>query len=492
MTEKKDVEMTSVTESEETAAPAAKVTKKKRNWLSWGLVTAGLIVGAVLTAAIAALLVSIFDHTQEAAAPYRQIVELNEQSYDPAEWGKSFPQEYEGWKKTAEQKDGDRVPYHADGDPREYTTPSNLVKDPRLVTMWKGYAFSVEYNEPRGHAYMLIDQQQTRRVTQFKQPGTCLNCHASTVEIYDKLGNGDRNAGFAAMGKIPYTEVSKLAQHPVGCIDCHDPKSMALRITRPAFVEGIKNYKASQGIKDYDVNKQATVQEMRTYVCAQCHVEYFFKGEDKTLTFPWNNGLTVQDAQKYFDDANYTDFTHKLTGAKVLKAQHPEFETYSQGVHAQSGVTCADCHMPYKRDGAQKYTDHQIKSPMWDDKQINATCLSCHHQTEQEMKDRVAKIQNRYADARNTSFNALDDLIKDLEKAVAAGGTPEETLNKARAYQRRAQYAMDYVTSENSKGFHAPQYTVSVLNQVTDDARKGQMVLKGIEFKEENPPKYPN
>lgn len=61
---------------------------------------------------------------------------------------------------------------------------------------------------------------------------------------------------------------------------------MQLRITRPAFIEGIRAYKASQGVKDYDVNRDATRQEMRAYVCAQCHVTYYFRGPEKRLTFP--------------------------------------------------------------------------------------------------------------------------------------------------------------------------------------------------------------
>jgi nitrite reductase (cytochrome c-552) len=111
-----------------------------------------------------------------------------------------------------------------------------------------------------------------------KQPGTCINCHASMYVAYKKLGNGDLIKGFEAINKMPYDEARKNVDHPVACIDCHDPKTMQLRVTRPGFMEGMKALKASQGVKDYDVNRDATRQEMRAFVCGQCHVEYYFKG----------------------------------------------------------------------------------------------------------------------------------------------------------------------------------------------------------------------
>jgi nitrite reductase (cytochrome c-552) len=148
------------------------------------------------------------------------------------------------------------------------------------------------------------------------------------------------------MNQMPYFEARKLVRHPIACIDCHDPSSMQLRVTRPGFIEGIRAFKATQGIQNYDVNKQATRHEMRAYVCGQCHVEYYFKGQEKRLVYPWGKGLKVEEILAYYDEAKFKDWTHADTGAPVLKAQHPEFEMWNQGIHARSGVTCADCHMP--------------------------------------------------------------------------------------------------------------------------------------------------
>jgi formate-dependent nitrite reductase cytochrome c552 subunit len=119
----------------------------------------------------------------------------------------------------------------------------------------------------------------------------------------------------------------------------------------------------------YDPNVDASRQEMRSFVCGQCHVEYYC-GPKTTLFYPWNNGLKVEQIERYYDaykfpdGHDFYDWTHEETGAGVLKAQHPEFETWSQGIHARSGVACADCPMPYKREGAMKVSDHWVRSPL--------------------------------------------------------------------------------------------------------------------------------
>ncbi|EPH03454.1 hypothetical protein HMPREF1531_01515 [Propionibacterium sp. oral taxon 192 str. F0372] len=442
-----------------------------------------LVAVAVASVALTWLLTTIFDHKQESKAPFTQVTELNDTTYDPAVWGQNFPIQYEGYKATIKDTDGDFIKVEpTTEDPREYHTLSRIDMETRAQHMWRGYAFAVDYTEPRGHEWALLDQMYTKRTDeQFKQPGTCLNCHASMPEVYDKLGNGDRKAGFDAMNKLSYREAVQHASSSIACIDCHDPKTMELTITRPAFMEGIKRAKAAEGIQDFDVNRDATNQEMRSYVCAQCHVEYYFAGEGKTLTFPWKNGLTVYDAMAYYDEVGWTDFEHAESKAPVLKAQHPDFETWSQSIHAQNGVTCADCHMAYNREGAAKTSNHQIMSPMASEEAINSSCLTCHHSTATEMKERVAGIQGRWQDTLNVSFTALDALINDITKAEADKTATPEQLTAARDYQRKAQFVIDYSFSENGRGFHAPAYSISILNQATDWARSGQLVLRGVD-----------
>lgn len=275
---------------------------------------------------------------------------------------------------------------------------------------------------------------------------------------------------------MPFAEARKLVEHPVACIDCHDSQTMALRITRPAFMEGIANYKASQGIANYDVNRDATRQEMRSYVCAQCHVEYYFKGPEKRLTFPWHKGLKVEEIYDYYQEVGHVDWVHADTGARALKAQHPEFEMWSQGIHARSGVACADCHMPFKRVGATKISDHHVRSPLLN---LNHACQTCHKWPEAELKARVETIQDRTYKLRHEALDALMDLINDI-KAARAGGlaTNAPALLQAQEFQRKAQWYLDFVEAENSMGFHAPQESARVLAESINFARQGQLALR--------------
>ncbi len=448
------------------------------------LLLMAVAASAVVTLVATALLVNIFERKQEARNPFFRVVALTDDTVDPAIWGKNFPLQYDAYRRTAEQQrtrygGSEALPHMpTPADPRAVVARSKLESDPRLITMWAGYPFAVDFRERRGHAYMLEDQRYTRRVTEFQQPGTCLNCHASTYALMKQLGNGDIFKGFEAINHTPYNEITKQAKHPVACIDCHDSQTMQLRITRPAFLEGIKAYRASQGAPNFDPNKDATAQEMRSYVCGQCHVEYYFQGAEKRLTFPWGQGLKVDDELAYEDQVKQVDWTHAITGAPMLKAQHPEFETYNQGVHARSGVACADCHMPYMREGGLKISDHQVRSPLLN---INRACQGCHHFSEDEMKARVETIQDRFVHARDVSFDALIELIEDIRTA-RSNGTPEERIAEALKAQRTASFFIDYVSAENSTGFHAPAESLRVLNDATDTIRRGQLALHGIQL----------
>jgi nitrite reductase (cytochrome c-552) len=284
-------------------------------------------------------------------------------------------------------------------------------------------------------------------------------------------------AGFDAINAMPYVDATQLASHPVACIDCHDPDTMDLRITRPALIEGLAELKASQGVADYDVNRDATNQEMRSFVCAQCHVEYYFAGEGKTLTFPWAKGTDIDDVYQYYTEIGFTDFSHALTEAPIVKAQHPEFEAWSAGVHAANGVTCADCHMNYQRQGAEKVSNHTVTTPMDD---VNGTCGVCHTASEQVMRDQVTTIQNRYLVSRDRALDAVTQLIAAIELAKT-DGTPAGQIEAALQYQRQANFYADYGYSENSYGFHAPDYFQRIFAQAIDAARQGQLVLVGVD-----------
>jgi len=444
------------------------------------LVILAALVAAAGAVAATALLVNISERKQEARNPFYRVVELDDTIEDPAIWGKNFPLHYDDYQRTVDQvrtKYGGseavpRTPTQAD--PRSVVAQSRIEEDPRLKTMWAGYAFAVDFREERGHAYMLDDQTYTERQHVVKQPGTCMHCHGSVYLPYKKLGEGDLIKGFEKMNQMPYTEARKLVEHPVTCIDCHDPKTMALRVTRPGFIEGMRELKAGKGVPNYDVNTMATRQEMRSYVCGQCHVEYYFKGKEKRLTYPWAKGLNVDDIMAYYEENGHKDWVHAETGAPVLKAQHPEFEMYNQGIHARSGVACADCHMAYKREGAMKISDHHVRSPLLN---VNRACQTCHKWSEEELKGRVETIQARNQKLRGTAMDALVDLIHDLKARKDTGATDAE-LAEARGFQRKAQFYLDFVEAENSSGFHAPQEAARILGDSINFSRLGQNALR--------------
>ena len=470
---------------EKTTTPREPTQPSRRRSLF--LFVATVIAAGVIAAGAMALLVNIMQRKQEAKNPFYRVVELSDEVEDASVWGKNFPLQHDDYRRTVDQvrtrfggsEAVPRTPSAAD--PRSIIAQSRLEEDPRLKTMWAGYAFARDFREDRGHAFMLADQTYTDRQS-VPQPGTCLHCHASVYVPYKKLGGGDLVAGFEKMNQMPFADARKLVTHPVTCIDCHEADTMQLRVTRPGFIEGIRALKAQQGVNDYDVNKTATRQELRSYVCAQCHVEYYFKGPEKRLAYPWAKGIRVDEILAYYDEVKHKDWTHAETGAPVLKAQHPEFELWSQGIHARSGVACADCHMPYKRTGAHKISDHHVRSPVLN---INRACQTCHHWPEDELRSRVYAIQGRTYELRNMAMDALMDLIGDIaaargRNAASASPTnaPSPSITAALDFQRKAQFFLDFIEAENSMGFHAPQESARVLAHSVDFSRKGQAALR--------------
>jgi nitrite reductase (cytochrome c-552) len=447
------------------------------------------VVSAAAAAGSAALLVNILQRKQEAQNPFFRVAPLTEETEDPAVWGKNFPFQYDGYRRTVDMirtryGGSEAVPRTPDAaDPRSIVSRSRLEEDPRLKAMWAGYAFAEDFREERGHAFMLEDQTYTERQRVKAQPGTCMHCHASVYVPYRKLGGGDLTRGFERMNAMPYVEARRLVSHPVACIDCHDPETMQLRVTRPGFLEGIRALKAAQGRPDYDVNAMATRQEMRSYVCGQCHVEYYFRGPEKRLVYPWAKGIRVEEILAYYDAEGFSDWTHAQTGAAVLKAQHPEFEMWNQGIHARSGVACADCHMPYVREGAQKISDHHVRSPLLN---VNRACQTCHKWPEEELRDRAHVIQERTFRLRGEAMDALVGLIADFRSA-GDRGVGERQLAQARRLQRAAQFRLDFIEAENSMGFHAPQEAARILAESIDLSRQGQLVLRDPGFSPRDP-----
>jgi nitrite reductase (cytochrome c-552) len=470
---------------------------------------------ALATALIAGLLTRIFERKVEARNPYVRLVEVSEETTDSAPWGMNWSREYDDYKRTV---DTTRTRFGGS----EAMPEQKLERDPWLRRMFAGYAFAIDFRDRRGHAYMLSDQEATKRVTERPQPGACLHCHASVMPTYRRLGDGDVFAGFEALGKLSYTDAhAQLVEtgsanpvagaqtarfehapgaSPLGCVDCHDPASMELRVTRPGFLRGIRAlaesdepvphlasieaWRSGDRAEPYDPNVDGTRQEMRSFVCGQCHVEYYC-GPKATLFFPWAGGLEVEQIEATYDDFRledghrFFDWKHAETGAEVLKAQHPEFELWSQGIHARAGVACADCHMPYKRVGAMKVSDHWVRSPLLN---ISRACQVCHPSPEDELAARVAVIQDRTHALMQRAAEAMTDML-DAIVAAKKGGADDTRLAPALELQRQAQWRLDFVAAENSMGFHAPAEAARILAESIDFSRQAQLAARELSEK---------
>ncbi|BBO31492.1 ammonia-forming cytochrome c nitrite reductase subunit c552 [Lacipirellula parvula] len=541
------------------AAAKTPATKPKRSRGPLLLALLAAVV-ALATVGVAALLISIFEHKQEGRTPFVRLVDVKETSTDPVPWGINWPSQFDSYRRTVDDEETERGGSSA-------MPASKLDEHPWLKRLYAGYAFSIDYREARGHAYMLYDQEVTDRVTQRPQSGACLHCHASIIPTYRRLGleaegkeadaetlandfnwpavmegfklasameysaahnellktpdgtPGEKNPLFPG-GNTPNTPANPPASegkpsdgeddvgtgeeaagkvdehhlgdaHPVACIDCHDPKTMELRITRPGFINGIaalaesddpvphmpsvERWRKGNRQRPYDPNVDASRQEKRSFVCGQCHVEYYC-GPKETLFFPWQNGLKIEqiektyDGHKFPDGEPFYDFVHGETGAHVYKAQHPEFEMWSQGIHARSGVSCADCHMPYQREGAMKVSSHWVRSPLLN---TNNACQTCHNVPEEELRDKVATIQGRTTAQIERAAVALTDMLDAIRDAEAAGATEEE-LGLIFELQKKAAWRLDFVSSENSKGFHADQEAMRILGESIDYSRQAE------------------
>ena len=418
-----------------------------------------ILVGSVIaTFLVTALLVNIFERKEEGKNPFVQVVAIEEYETDPAVWGYNFPDQYDGWRHT---KDNYGKTEFGGSEQRD-----KLSENPRLKILYAGYSFSIEYKEERGHGWALTDVVNIKRLGDTK-PGTCMTCKSSdSVRMWHEMGP-------EKFYLTPMKDLLVHAKNPISCLNCHDSGTMEIRPANPAFLEAMKE-------RNIDLSK-ASRQEMRTYACSQCHVEYYFESNEKPiLHFPWKNGLTLDDIEKYYDEISFYDWVHPDSGTELIKIQHPEFEFWSTGIHSRSGVSCADCHMPFKRIGSQKISDHWVRSPLVN---IAYSCQTCHRWDENELKERVLNIQRKTKKLIDQSELAIIDAINAIKSAKDAG-VDNKSLEEARKLHRRAQLRWDFISSENSMGFHSSQEAARLLGEAIDFARQSQIsAMKAMENK---------
>lgn len=410
-----------------------------------------ILVGMILVLAAALTGVLVYMNNQPAPVrAFQPLVEIPPLEPDSSVWGLNFPNQYSSFLKTRENE--------ADTTHGGSSKFSHLERDPRQVILFAGYAFSKEYNDDRGHEWALTDVREIKRVNE-TTPGTCYSCKsANNPKLWQEMG-------MAAFDKTPFSQIGEQIDQTIGCANCHEANSMRLVVTNPALEEALE----AQG-KDWTT---FTRQEMRTVVCANCHVEYYFAGEGKYLTFPWADGTHIDQIISYYDELAFKDWDYPGTGTPMLKAQHPEYEMYTAGsTHFNAGVACADCHMPYVRDGAAKYSMHDIHSPLLNP---DLACGQCHADTQYAVL-RVNAIQDQVYSTKIAAEDALVDAITALQAATADPNADQAALDQARAYHRQAQFKWDFVSAENSMGFHNPEYILKILAESTDLARQAQML----------------
>jgi nitrite reductase (cytochrome c-552) len=409
---------------------------KQKPYLGWLI----FIITTVVVFFLGLLASSVMERRAEAVFAYTPQV-----NYSPTEprnvvWGQNFPREFQSYYQTADTTF--RSKYNGT------STIDMLEVDPRMVVLWAGYAFSKEYKQSRGHFYAITDIRETLRTgtpmngSKSPQPNTCWTCKSPDVPRLMA------QTGPAEFYKGTWEEKGSDVVNFIGCADCHDSKTMNLHISRPALVEAFNKM-------GKDISK-ASHQEMRSLVCAQCHVEYYFDKKKiegiAYLTFPWQQGMTVDSAEKYYDAHDFADWIHPLSRAPMLKAQHPDFEVFQTGIHAQRGVSCADCHMPYKSEGGQKFTDHHIQSPL---NNVANSCQVCHREETEKLVQNVIERQDKIIENRDK----LEELLvrAHIEAKTAWDlGAKEEEMKPILTAIRHAQWRWDYSAAGHGNSFHSP------------------------------------
>jgi nitrite reductase (cytochrome c-552) len=410
------------------------------------IILSGIIV--VLAAVLAGVLIYLKNQPPQSRT-FQAITTVKPLEPDSSIWGENFPNEYSSLILTA----GNNTPTTYGGSAQL----SYLTEDPRLVLLFAGNSFARDYNQPRGHQNSLIDIRAIKRV-KASTPATCYSCKSS-----DNPGLWAQ-MGMPAFDATLFSDMTPHINNPIGCANCHEAGTMRLVITNPAVETALK----AEGIDWHTYTRQ----QMRSLVCANCHVTYFFAGSDNLLTVPWENGTRVEDIFKYENDINFVEWTYPGTGTPMLKSRHPDYELFTAGsTHFTAGVACADCHMPYLRDGAMKYSSHDIKSPLLEPQE---SCGQCHTDVDVVLA-RVNIIQNTVHAAKISTEDALIDAITALQAAAAKPGADAALLAQARDLHRQAEYFWDFISSSNSTGFHNPDEALRILNKATDLARQVQM-----------------
>ena len=173
-------------------------------------------------------------------------------------------------------------------------------------------------------------------------PATCYSCKSSNNPgLWDEMG-------MEAYDKMSFMEIGAHIDEPIGCANCHEAGTMRLIVTNPALDEALKA--PGQGLDHLHPPGNA-----HGCLC-QLPRGILFQRRWQIPDLPvgkWHKNRP--DHFRTMKKSGFKDWEYPETDTPMLKAQHPEFEFFTAGhTHYKAGVSCADCHMPYARDGASK------------------------------------------------------------------------------------------------------------------------------------------
>jgi len=430
-------------------------------WLGWVLFFGTMLI----TFIIGLFASSIMERRSESDVLFQVKKEIPPMETRSEKWQENFPREYNRWQMTSDSSFRSK---HGGSAVRD-----SLEEYPNMVIMWAGYPFAKDYMQARDHFYAVEDVQNTLRTVTEKSltdmPGTCWTCKSPDVlRVMNDLGNGDIRKGASKFYADKWGNLGQEIANPIGCLDCHDPKTMDLQVKRPAIIEAFER----QNINISDIPHN----EMRNIACAQCHSEYYFKGEGKYLTFPWDNGTSAEEVEKYYDEIGHVDWVHKISKVSMLKAQHPDFELFNKGIHAQRGLSCADCHMPFISEGGVKFTDHKVQSPL---NNIANTCQVCHRESEETLRNSVYERQDKFIEVRRKVENQITRAHFEAGKAWESGATEEE-MKDILIGIRHAQWRWDYAVASINSAFHAPVEALRTLSSALESACDARLNLSRV------------
>lgn len=430
---------------------------QEKPWMGWVLFLGTMIF---------VFLLGLFTYTIVEKRTEAQFAQVRFTDLDPLEpraeaWGRYFPRQFGTYSQMADTTFRSK---HLGSQRRDL-----LQDNPDFVILFAGFAFSRDYNLSRGHTYSVQDVLESLRIGSPMNkgdgvmPATCWTCKSPDVARLME------EHGVEEFYSMKLSDFGDEVVNPINCASCHDPDNMSLRITLPALAETFD--RLGRNIDN------VSHQEMRSLTCAQCHVEYYF-GENNYLIFPWDKGTTAEAMAEYFDEIGFADWIHPLSRAPMIKAQHPDYEVFMQGIHYQRGVSCADCHMPYKSEGGVKFTDHQIQSPL---NNISAACQTCHRQSEAELIRNVYDRQDMVKEVRVRLEEILVETHLVAEFAWKQGATPEQ-MREALHLIRHAQWRWDYAAATHGGSFHAPLELTRTIGDGLDLAHRARHKLTHILF----------